>query len=159
MRCLHVQNSCSPVSRISPLHLGQVCLSQIAMSELPQCRQSRPTSLRQEGATSAMMPPTTMFWIVWHSRQLMAVICCRNNPRPSYASAIQPHWSQRYFFFQDICVKLASRDAMYRVHHLFLLFASYLRRPDVMCLQKQGLRTHSCFSDIHGECPYAVLNS
>ena len=41
-----VQNSFSPVSSIWPPHLGQVRLSHILMSALPQRRHSLPTSLR-----------------------------------------------------------------------------------------------------------------
>ena len=43
---IHVQNSLSPVSSISPWHLGQVFISQILILSLPHCKQRRPTSLR-----------------------------------------------------------------------------------------------------------------
>lgn len=71
----YVQNSFSPVSDILPWHLGQVRRSQTWMRSLPQCRHNRPTSLLNDGATSAMMPPTTMFCTVLQSGQLIAVIC------------------------------------------------------------------------------------
>ena len=72
---VQVQNSFSPVGSIRPLHLGQVCRFQMRMLSLPQLRQSLPTSLLYDGATSAMMPPTTMFWIVLQSGHVMGVIC------------------------------------------------------------------------------------
>ena len=71
----HVQNSFSPVSSIIPWHLGQVRLSQILILSLPHCKHNRPTSLLYDGATSAMIPPTTMFWMVLQSGQDIAVIC------------------------------------------------------------------------------------
>ena len=84
---LYVQNSFSPVSSISPWHFGQVCLSQTLMLSLPHCKHNRPTSLLYDGATSAIMPPTTIFWMVWQSGHVMAVISCLKSPRPSYTSA------------------------------------------------------------------------
>lgn len=36
---------------------------------LPHCKHRRPASLRKEGATSAMIPPTTIFWMVLQSGQ------------------------------------------------------------------------------------------
>lgn len=84
---LYVQNSFSPVSSISPWHFGQVCLSHTLMLSLPHCKHNRPTSLLYDGATSAIMPPTTMFWMVWQSGHVMAVISCLKSPRPSYTSA------------------------------------------------------------------------
>ena len=83
----HVQNSFSPVSSILPLHFGHVRLSHNCMRSLPQWRHRRPTSLRYDGATSPITPPTTIFSIRLHSGQLIALMCWRNSPVPSYASA------------------------------------------------------------------------
>ena len=68
-------------------YLGQVFISQIWMSSLPHCKHRRPTSLLNDGASSAMIPPTTRFWMVWQCAHEKAVICCLNRPRPSYTSA------------------------------------------------------------------------
>ena len=70
----HVQNSFSSVFRIWLWHLGQVCISHNLMLSLPHLGQSLPTSLLKEGATSAMMPPTTIFWMLLHSGQYLALI-------------------------------------------------------------------------------------
>lgn len=98
----YVQNSFSPVFSISPLHLGHVCKSHILMSPLPHFGQSLPTSLLKDGATSAMMPPTTIFCTLLHSGHTIGVIFWRKWPRPSYTSAVYPQLLQRYICFQAI---------------------------------------------------------
>ena len=104
-----VQNSFSPVCCISPWHLGQVCPSHIRILSLPHCKQSLPTSLLYEGATSAIIPPTTMFWMLLQSGHDTARISWRKSPRPSYTSASEPHWLQRYLSFQAISLLKKSK--------------------------------------------------
>ena len=59
-----VQKAFLPVYLISAPHFGQVCPFQWVMFGLPHLRHSLPASLRYDGATSPIIPPTTTFRMV-----------------------------------------------------------------------------------------------